>query len=37
MDRTLVGFSNNAYDNTVEWEELKTKSSNAYDSYTHPT
>ncbi|XP_044180350.1 low-density lipoprotein receptor-related protein 4-like isoform X2 [Acropora millepora] len=29
MDRAVVGFSNNAYDNTVEWEELKIKSSNA--------
>ena len=29
MDRDLVGFSNDAYDNTVEWEELKIKSSNA--------
>ena len=29
MDRDLVGFSNAAYDNTVEWEELKLKSSNA--------
>ena len=29
MDRALVGFSNDAYDNTVEWEELKIKSSNA--------
>ena len=29
MDRALAGFSNDAYDNTVEWEELKIKSSNA--------
>ncbi|XP_015762130.1 PREDICTED: sushi, von Willebrand factor type A, EGF and pentraxin domain-containing protein 1-like [Acropora digitifera] len=29
MDRAVVGFSNNAYDNTVEWDELKIKSSNA--------
>jgi len=29
MDRDLVGFSNAEYDNTVEWEELKLKSSNA--------
>ena len=27
MDRGLVGFSNEAYNNTVEWEELKIKSS----------
>ena len=37
MDRDLVGFSNDAYDNTVEWEELKIKSSNAQDSHTRPT
>ena len=29
MDRAVVGLSNNAYDNTIEWEELKIKSSNA--------
>ena len=29
MDRAVVGLSNNACDNTVEWEELKIKSSNA--------
>ena len=29
MDRAVVGFSNNAYDNTIEWDELKIKSSNA--------
>ncbi|XP_067016159.1 low-density lipoprotein receptor-related protein 6-like [Acropora muricata] len=29
MDRAVVGLSINAYDNTVEWEELKIKSSNA--------
>ena len=29
MNRAVVGLSINAYDNTVEWEELQIKSSNA--------
>ena len=29
MDRTVVGFSNDAYDNTIEWEELRIRTSNA--------
>ena len=29
MDNTVVGFSNDAYDNTIEWEELRIKTSNA--------
>ena len=29
MDHAVVGFSNDAYDNTIEWEELRIKTSNA--------
>ena len=29
MDHAVAGFSNDAYDNTIEWEELKIKTSNA--------
>ena len=29
MDRTVVGFFNDAYDNAIEWEELRIRTSNA--------